>query len=76
VYRYLPLSQEREFNSFMEMRCFRPLPLLVAGGQQLEVCSAKLFRAFQNLNTQILFPFQFKLTNDRTTNLSSHLFDA
>jgi hypothetical protein len=76
VYHYLPLSQETEFNSFMEMSCVRPLTLLVAGGQQLEVCTAKLFRAFQNLNTVILFPFQFKLANGRTTNLSSHLLDA
>ena len=37
VYRYLPLSQEREFEPFMEMRCVRPLKC----GEQLEVWTAK-----------------------------------
>jgi len=60
----------------MEVRCVRPLTLLVTGGEQLEVGNAKPFRAFQNLNTEIIFPFQFKLANGRKTNLSSHLLDA
>jgi hypothetical protein len=72
VYRYLPLSQEREFKPFMEMRCVRPLKC----GEQLEVWSPQPLHAFQNLNTEIRFPFQIKVANDRTTSLSSHLLDA
>jgi hypothetical protein len=63
----------------MEMRCVRPVPLLVTAslkcGEQW-VLTVKTFRAFQNMNTEILFPFKFKLANGRTTNLSSHILDA
>jgi hypothetical protein len=47
------------------MNPVRPLPILITGGEQLEAWTAQPFCAFQNLNTEILFPFQFKLANGR-----------
>jgi hypothetical protein len=64
----------------MEMRSVRNLPHLVTGclncGEQLQVSTAKPFCVFQNLNKEILFPYQFKLANGSTTILSSHFLNA
>jgi hypothetical protein len=54
------------FTPFMEFKC----------GEQLEVSTAKPLSAFQNLNTEIIFLFQFILANCRTPNLSAHLLDC
>jgi hypothetical protein len=55
----------------MEMRCVRSLPffcnrLVFNYGEQSEVWTDEPLHAFQNLSTEILVSFKFKLANGRT----------